>query len=82
MKTRWSTLVEMLKRFVRLSGPIRKALDDKSINKRNLFPDDDYDMIHELLKALVIVQAATDLLQGNDVNLATADEVRGFCMKL
>ena len=72
----------MLKRFVEINEAIRKALDDKRINKRALFPDqEDLSKIEELLDAMNIVKAGTERLQANDVNLAVADEVRDilFC---
>ena len=67
----------MLKRFVEINEAVKKALDDKSINKRHLFPNqEDLTKIEELLAAMNIVKAATERLQGNDMNLAVADEVR------
>ena len=67
----------MLSRFVEISPAIKKALDDRAINKRFLFPDeDDLTKIEELLDAMNIVKAGTERLQANDVDLAVADEVR------
>ena len=67
----------MLSRFVEISPAIKKALDDRAINKRHLFPDeDDLTKIEELLDAMNIVKAGTERLQANDVDLAVADEVR------
>ena len=66
----------MLSRFVEISPAIKKALDDRAINKRHLFPDeDDLTKIEELLDAMNIVKAGTEKLQANDINLAVADEV-------
>ena len=49
----------------------------ESINKLHLFPDqEELDKIGELLDSLNIVRAGTIDLQGNDKNLADADEVR------
>ena len=77
-KTRWNTIVDVLERFVELKPAIKKALVDSSINKLSLFPKEpeETDKIDELLGALTIIRDGTVLLQGNDMNLATADEVR------
>ena len=72
-----NTIVDMLNRFIEISVPIKKALDDPAINKRSLFPDDEeIEKIEGLLNPLNVVRDGTVSLQGNDVNLATADEVR------
>lgn len=67
----------MLERFLEISEAIKKALDDRSINKRALFPEqDELSKMEELLDALDIVREGTERLQANDINLAVADEVR------
>ena len=69
----------MLERFVDISVPVRKALDDPTINKRSLFPDEnEMAKIKALLTPLIVVRDVTVRLQGNDVNLAKADEVRNI----
>ena len=51
----------MLVRFLDISQAIKRALDDKSINKRALFPDDEeLTKIEELLDALDIVREGTE----------------------
>ena len=73
----------MLERFVDISVPVRKALDDPTINKRSLFPDEDeMENITALLKPLIAIRDVTVRLQGNKVNLADADEVKSIGIKI
>ena len=61
---------------MKISEAVKKALDDRSIKKRALFPEDELPQIEELLNALFIVREGTERLQANDINLAVADEAR------
>ena len=71
-KTRWNSLLQMLRRFLKLKGCVAKALVDLQMEK--LMPEYyEIQVLEELVDALLPVQYAVEELCRRDATLVTAD---------
>ena len=78
-KTRWHTILFMLKHFDKVKVPLENALiSNESLRKlRHLFPDEEeIKSIEDIVKALSKVECASRMLCQRDCSLSKADEVR------
>jgi len=75
-KTRWSSLFSMLERFLKLQGPIRKALID--LKSSIVFSDIEFTQIENVVRALETVKLTVDCLCRRDANLLTAEAALQF----
>jgi hypothetical protein len=76
-KTRWSSLLTMLKRFLKMKGIVPKALID--YQQSSLFlSDGELFLIKELVEALDVVECSTRALCQRDATLSSADQVFKF----
>lgn len=70
-KTRWSTLAEMIKRFVKLKTAVRKALLD--LKAPVSITDDEIGNLEEISNVLDPIKSAVDVLGCRNASLLTAD---------
>lgn len=78
-KTRWSSLLMMLEKFLKLKNCIKKALID--IESRESLEDSDFSHIKDVVESLQPFKLAVDALCRRDSTLLSADIVLGFCLK-
>ena len=72
-KTRWSSLLKMLLRYLEVESDVEHTLID--FNMRALVPSqDEIENIKSVVAALAIIEAASRQLCARDANLSTADE--------
>ena len=77
-RTRWSSLFDMLKRFVQLRIPIQKAMID--IGEPDCVSDADFTTIKEIVGTLEPVKLAVEALCRRDTTLLSADAALKFCI--
>ena len=77
-KTRWSSLVDMLARFVQLRGPVQKALID--LGQSAILTDADFTVISEVVSCLEPLKVAVNALCKRDTNLISAQAALHFCI--
>lgn len=77
-RTRWSSLADMLSRFVKLRGPIRKALID--LSEPTQVTDGDFCLIEEMVACLEPVKIAVKAICRRDTNLIAAEAALHFCI--
>ena len=75
-KTRWNSLVDMIKRFVRLKKSIKISLIELSSDIH--FSDEEFNELEDLIAALEPVKIGTEALCRRDATLISADEVTKF----
>jgi len=78
-KTRWSSLLNMLSRFLLLRNPVLKAMVDvreKSIQ----LSDSDFNAIQDVVSSLEPVKLAVEAICRRDTNLITAEAAINFCI--
>lgn len=78
-KTRWNSLLDMLKRFASLRGPIQKALID--LKNPITISDADFCVVDELVATLEPVALAVTVLSRRDINLLSAEAALVFCVQ-
>ena len=77
--TRWNGLLNLLRRFVKVEGPLHHALVD--LKKTEMFPvEDDITIIKDMVKTLESVEAVSLCLQDRSVTLAEADRMFDFAL--
>lgn len=72
-KTRWSSLLTMLERFLEVKSSIQKSLIDIKVNIT--LDDDDFKLLTEIVNALKPVALAVQAICRTDANLIMADAV-------
>ena len=77
-KTRWSTLLYMLARFVKLKIPVQKALLD--LNSDTQLSDVDFAHISNIVQALDPIRIAVEALCRRDENFITAEATIKFLL--
>ena len=75
-KTRWNSLVDMIKRFVKLKKSIKMSLIELSSDIH--FSDEEFNELEDLIAALEPVKIGTEALCRRDATLISADEVTKF----
>jgi hAT family C-terminal dimerisation region len=78
VKTRWSSLYEMLARFGELQNCVRKALIDLKSDIQ--FDDEEIALLGEITNALHPIKLAVEKLCSRDMNLYTADITLNFML--
>ncbi|CAH1637000.1 unnamed protein product [Spodoptera littoralis] len=78
-KTRWSSLAEMLERFLKLKICVRKALID--IGSGIEFTESEYSTLEAISDSLNILKVTLEALCRRDANLLTADTALNFCLQ-
>lgn len=78
-KTRWSSMGEMITRFLRLKDFVSKALIDLKSDIR--FSDAEIQNLTELSESLAIIKASVEALCQRDANLITAVTAIKFMLK-
>lgn len=77
-KTRWNSLLEMLSTFLRLRGPIQKALID--LKQSSLVSDTDWDVIRDIVSSLEPVKVVVEALCRRETSLLSADAALKLCL--
>jgi len=77
-RTRWSSLADMLSRFVKLRGPIMKALID--LSEPTQVTDGDFCVIEDMVSCLEPVKIAVKAICRRDTNLIAAEAALHFCI--
>lgn len=77
-KTRWNSLFDMLKRFLKLKNCILKAMID--VKSSIQLSDSDIRVTEEIVAALEPVKIAVEALCQRDVNLVSADAALKFAV--
>ena len=77
-KTRWSSLVDMLARFLHLRGPVQKALID--LGQSAEVSDADFAVITEIVACLEPLKVAVNALCRRETNLISAQAALQFCI--
>ena len=77
-RTRWSSLADMLSRFLMLRGPIQKALID--LSEPTQLSDGDFSVIDEMVSCLEPVKIAVKAICRRDTNLIAAEAALHFCI--
>ena len=75
-RTRWSTLLNMLERIVKLRIPIHKALLDLDIDIK--LNDEEFHHINNIVQALDPIKLAVEALCRREANLTTAEATIKF----
>ena len=78
-KTRWSSLINMLERIIRIKLPIQKALLDLGVEDINIV-DQEFEVISSIVEALKPIRIALDALCRRDANLITAEATVKFVL--
>lgn len=78
-KTRWSSLANMIKRFLELKSCIQKTMID--IGKTSNFSNHDFNILEEVSAVLEILKVTLESFCRRDANLLTADTALKFCLK-
>ena len=79
-KTRWSSVMVMLRNFLEIRVQIHKDLSDRG--KESMFPTPaEIDHTKSLAEALKIIAFLTAKLGARDMNLAKADEIFEFALE-
>ena len=77
-KTRWSSLLYMLERFVKLKIPVQKALLD--LNADTQINDADFTKISHVIQALDPIKIAVEALCRRDANFISAEATIKFLL--
>ena len=78
--TRWNCLLNLLRRFIKVKGPIHHALVD--LKKTDMMPvEDDIKIIEDMANTLESVEAVSLCLQDRGVTLAEADRMFDFALE-
>jgi hypothetical protein len=77
-RTRWNSLLDMLSVFLRLRGPIQKALID--LKQPSLVSDTDFDIIQDMVAALEPVKIVVEALCRRETTLLSADAALKLCI--
>ena len=75
-RTRWSTLLKMLERIVKLRIPVHKALLDLNIDIK--LNDEEFQQINNIVQALDPIKLAVEALCKREANLITAEATIKF----
>ena len=75
-KTRWNSLVDMIKRFAKLKKSIKMSLIELSSDIH--FSDEEFNELEDLIAALEPVKIGTKALCRWDATFISADEVKKF----
>ena len=78
-KTRWSSLINMLERIIRIKLPFQKALLDLGVEDINIV-DQEFEVISSIVEALKPIRIALDALCRRDANLITAEATVKFVL--
>ena len=78
--TRWSSLYDMLSRFLKLRSAVQKALIDLNESVQVQLTDGDFTVIQEVASALEPLQLAVKALCRRDTNLVGAEAALSFCL--
>ena len=73
---RWKSLVDMIKRFVKLKKSIKMSLIELSNDIR--FSDEEFNELEDLVAALEPVKIGTEALCRRNATLISADKVTKF----
>ena len=81
VKTRWSSLANMLERFVEIWSSIQKAGLDNADIKAIIsdFKGDDEALIRKITSTLLPLRTATEKLSQSDIDLTDAEDILHFC---
>ena len=77
-RTRWSSLLSMLSRFLELRNSVQKSLID--LNMSAQITDADCQVVDELVSTLEPVALAVQALSRRDTNLISAEAAIQFCI--
>lgn len=77
-KTRWSSLCNMIERFLYLSCPVKEALED--LNQEELLRNVDMELLQSLQKSLSPLKMAVEALGRKDANLLKAESIVFFVL--
>ena len=78
VRTRWSSLFQMIDRFLNLFSEIRRALFD--LDELELLENFPKNVLEELRSALRVVHLATMQFGSSDNNLLTCDRIKNFVL--
>ena len=78
-KTRWSSLLNMLERIVKIKKPFQKALLDLDVGIN--INDDEFSHISNIVKALDPIKLAVEALCRRDANFITAEATIKFLLE-
>ncbi|UYV71408.1 hypothetical protein LAZ67_8003037 [Cordylochernes scorpioides] len=78
-RTRWNSLLNMLKRLLSMKSAIQKALIDVKANVR--LTDEDFDIMTQIISALKPFRAAVATICRRDATLLTAEATVKFLLK-
>lgn len=71
VRTRWHSMLVMLETFVKVSGPVKKALGE--INSLEMWDSDMVPVIKGIFEPLNLTKMAMDQISRDDANLLTAE---------
>lgn len=77
-KTRWSSLINMYERFYELRSCIQKSLIDLKMDSSNMFTENEFKVLEEIIGVLLPVKMAVEALCRRNANLLTADATFEF----
>mgnify|MGYP002621116531 CR=1 FL=1 len=82
-KTRWNSLLTMLKRFCELQKAVGKAMIDipQRDRKPAILTTEELDRIQKVVSALNVVKVGSDMMCRRDANLLTADTTIKFMLR-
>ena len=75
-RTRWSTLLNMVERIVKLRIPVHKALLDLNIDIK--LNNEEFQQINTIVQALDPIKLAVQALCRREANLITAEATMKF----
>ena len=75
-KTRWSSLLNMFERIVKIKLPVQKALLD--LHEMDNLSDQEFTVISSIIQSLGPIKAAIEALCRRDANLITAEATIKF----
>ena len=75
-RTRWSTLLNMVERIVKLRIPVHKALLDLNIDIK--LNNEEFQQINTIVQALDPIKLAVEALCRREANLITAEATMKF----
>lgn len=78
-KTRWSSLADMLARFLQIKSTVKKSLID--INSDIKFSDAEIDILEHISESLQIMKITVEAICRREATLLTADTALKFCLR-
>ncbi|KAL0850731.1 hypothetical protein ABMA28_006673 [Loxostege sticticalis] len=79
IKTRWSSIADMLARFLKLKTCVTKSLLD--INSKISFSEEEWDQLHDIHEVLDVIKTIVESLCRRDASLLTADVAVKYALK-